>query len=318
MAKTLLDILVTYNQNLERPIIDESLIKRSGLAQILPFVPSNKGRKHEYVKYITEPTPSHGNINSGVSGGEANFTVDSIALDELEVLQEYTEKFISENGWDIFDLEEEVFANALIKTAIDGLYRGSDASALINFLGLKQIAARDSLVTSVATSTPANNTHALFAIKVNDRLTGVYNPLAIGGPSGNAMTGVIGRSPYNGDGRYTKTNISTAKTTMMRAVLHSMQYGLLAKTTGNVAMLNGISSTKKPSVTEMNALLADVKARLGDGTVYITGNLEVLGYVDELKTTALSMAPSDTAYRTWLQMYDSATIIPDETLSNKF
>lgn len=318
--KTLLDVLVSYNANLQVPIIDESLLKQSGLAQILPFVQSNKGRKHEYRKFITEPTATHGNINSGVLSQDIDWIVETTALDELEALQGYTKKYLAESGFSVFDEDAPVFVNSLIKSAIDGLYRGADADPSINFLGLKQIAVRDSAVTTVATATPSNNTNALFCIKVNDSvLSGVYNPTAIATGQGGTLSGVIGRKPFNSaDGSYLQVDSSTGKMTEKQGVLHLLQYGLLAKTTNHVAMLNGIDATHKPTVANINSLLTAVKARLGMGKVYLLGNLTTLTYIDELKQTIMEMSPSDKNYSTYVTMFNGVEILPDEILTAQF
>lgn len=318
--KTLLDVLVSYNETLQVPIIDESLIKQSGLAQVLPFAKSNRGRKHEFRKFITEPTATHGNINSGVLAQDVDWVVETTALDELEALQGYSKKYLAESGFSVFDEDAPIFINSLIKTAIDGLYRGTDADDSINFLGLKQIAAANSAVTTVTGASPSNDSHALFCIKINESmLSGIYNPTAIATGSGGSLTGVIGRKPFNtSDGSYLQVDPSTGKMTEKQGLLHILQYGLLAKTTNHVAMLNGISATKKPTVANINALLTSVKARLGNGKVYLLGNLEVLGYVDELKSAIMEMSPSDKNYSTYVTMFNGVEILPDEILTNKF
>ncbi len=317
--QTLLDVLVSFNQGLQNPIIDESLLKESALARILPFMPSNTGRKHSYRKYITEPTATHGNLNSGVSTQYTDWVVETTALDELEALQGYSKKLLAESQFNIWDEDAPIFVNSIIKTALDGLYRGSDASPLINFDGLKQIATKNSAVYSIASSSPANNTDALFAIKINsDKLSGVYNPTALNTGNGNVITGVIGRMPFNNaEGSYLGKD-SSNNDIQMRGVLHTLQYGLVAKTSNHVAMLNGIGSAKKPTVADVLKILKSVKARLGTGTVYLIGNLDVLGYVDELKSAIMEMSPSDKNYSTYVTMFNGVEILPDENLTAQF
>jgi hypothetical protein len=314
---TLLDIMISYNAEQGLPIIDESLLKQSALATILPFQMTNNGRNHMWRKFTKEPTPTHGGINSGNTTQQAEWVEETTAVDELEIVQGYSKKAIAESQFDIFAEDEPVFKNSLVKSALRGLYRGSEESDSIKFLGLKQIAERDSLVRTVTGGTTTNK-NVLFAIKVSaNHMFGIYNPYSLDTVSGGNISSIVGSHPYNtANGSFLATAVGGGSVEST-GMAHAIQYGVVSKTTNYVSMLHGIDSTHKPSVADVKAILQNVKHRLG-GQIYLIGNLETLGYIDELKNSVLEMSPNDADYKTLVTLFDGIQVLPDELLTAQY
>jgi hypothetical protein len=312
MSYTLRDVVARFAT--QNPAVADSLMKKSGILETATFQTASHNVYHQGLKVNSDPTGSFIPAGGSVTAGASN---DDIIKQDLFLCRSRQDVPIElANSYPggkqkFFDDKWLSFIRGISQTAARQIIYGNTGlydSSVSGFKGLHQIAKENGKVIQQG-GTSAHRT-TIFAVRWEPDLCSlIVNGNHIESGELVQVTKISNLEPKG-----IVTNATTGAEKYVYQVLYDLYLSLWAADSMNVAAYTQIQddTSKKPLAGKMDLLLDMVKA--DPANTFLYGNRTSRRLLYELKDSKMQIMPSDSNYRTQIELWNGIPFYLEENI----